>query len=567
MKHLILTLILFVHITLGCSQSLLNGSFENTPANVDIINTVESIFNENMPYTVSFGSFDNIDIVTSDTYCGLAQDGNWYVALTAGGSDAMSMELSSPLEVGQEYTISFWDRGCDGQYSTGPQPVIVGMSNSPISVGTPIYIGPMPTVGAWEQRSFVFTATEPSTYMTITLTSSGTQSDTGYWTQVDHFELTNSLCPEILSLGNDLVLCPGDSAVFNMNIPDATYLWQDGSTESSYISYNAEEVYVTATSGFCTYTDTVVVNAANPAEVELGPDMQLCEGDSVILDIDFKGATYLWQDGNTSGTYTVTESGQYSVVVTQGTCTTQDEIQINFDQAIELELGNDTTICEGTQISLGYEFENAEYAWSTGATGPYITVDATGIYGVEVTQGACFVFDIIDINVVALPEASMSYTVDGTTVQFLNTSTNAIDQNWDFGDDSGSDEFNPVHEYDESGTFEVTLVVTSEFCGIDSTTETISVVGLEELPNDMLSIYPNPATEMLQIVPGNLVDTKLFVEIFEASGKLVYNQQYNAGTGIIRIDLTRQPFSSGIYTVQVSTGKGVARKKIVVVRE
>lgn len=52
----------------------------------------------------------DMDIITSNAYCGLAQNGAWYVALTGSGTDAISLKLSSPLSAGQTYTISFYDR-------------------------------------------------------------------------------------------------------------------------------------------------------------------------------------------------------------------------------------------------------------------------------------------------------------------------------------------------------------------------------------------------------------------------------------------------------------------------
>lgn len=46
--------------------------------------------------------------------------------------------------------------------------------------------------------------------------------------------------------------------------------------------------------------------------------------------------------------------------------------------------------------------------------------------------------------------------------QFTNTSINSETFDWDFGDGNVSVEENPVHIYDESGTFNVRLTISNK---------------------------------------------------------------------------------------------------------
>lgn len=78
-------------------------------------------------------------------------------------------------------------------------------------------------------------------------------------------------------------------------------------------------------------------------------------------------------------------------------------------------------------------------------------------------------------NVVICPSqpvalfADVVSTEDCTTeVTFNNNSENADDYIWDFGDGNTSTEENPVHNYDEGGTYEVTLVVQADNNCVDS---------------------------------------------------------------------------------------------------
>jgi hypothetical protein len=186
-KFFVIVALLFCGIT-AYSQTFLNGNFEknNASLGVDEINLPNTDFNSKMLNTYAFGTYGDMDIVNTSTYSGLAQDGSWYVALTGGGSDAIAMELSSPLMAGKTYTISFYDRG-----STGftPQPIQIGVSNSNSAFGTAVYTAPLPEIAVWNKRTFTFTATGNFQYITVQL---GGAYNIGEWSQVDNFAFVNS---------------------------------------------------------------------------------------------------------------------------------------------------------------------------------------------------------------------------------------------------------------------------------------------------------------------------------------------------------------------------------------
>jgi len=59
------------------------------------------------------------------------------------------------------------------------------------------------------------------------------------------------------------------------------------------------------------------------------------------------------------------------------------------------------------------------------------------------------------------PEAGFTYTMNGLTVTFTNTTTNGETYLWDFGDGTTSTEANPVHTYAHDDIFMVTLTATN----------------------------------------------------------------------------------------------------------
>lgn len=62
------------------------------------------------------------------------------------------------------------------------------------------------------------------------------------------------------------------------------------------------------------------------------------------------------------------------------------------------ELGPDLSICEPTTISIQDPVPGAEYLWSTGETGPNITVDTTGTYSVQFVDEDCPLSDTIEVQ-------------------------------------------------------------------------------------------------------------------------------------------------------------------------
>lgn len=76
-----------------------------------------------------------------------------------------------------------------------------------------------------------------------------------------------------------------------------------------------------------------------------------------------------------------------------------------------------------------------------------------------------------------IPSARFSYTTKDLTVVFNNQSTNAVSYSWDFGDNSSIDSsMSPSHTYSKTGSYNVTLVVTSSTGNTDRFSQSITLV-------------------------------------------------------------------------------------------
>ena len=94
--------------------------------------------------------------------------------------------------------------------------------------------------------------------------------------------------------------------------------------------------------------------------------------------------------------------------------------------------------------------------------------------------------------------------------------------NWDFGDEKTDSVYNPVvHEYSDTGTYFITLLVSNEYQCYDSAAQSIIV------QPEMLIYIPNAFTPNddgindLFMVKGELI-TNFEMAIYDRWGKLIY---------------------------------------------
>ena len=127
------------------------------------------------------------------------------------------------------------------------------------------------------------------------------------------------------------------------------------------------------------------------ASLNLGPDQSVCPGTMVTFNAGPNRQSYAWfYNGNPYGsggqTIQVTNPGLYSVTVNDHGCILSDEVQLTNLVAPSPVISGATEFCEGGSTVLSVTGTYLSYLWTTGATTPSITVNATGMYSVTVTN-------------------------------------------------------------------------------------------------------------------------------------------------------------------------------------
>ena len=198
------------------------------------------------------------------------------------------------------------------------------------------------------------------------------------------------------------------------------------------------------------------------SSLDIGNDTILCEGGSVTLNANIPFAEgFTWQDGSNQSTLTVTQTGTYSVNVTNVCNELYDEVFVEFValQTVDVDLGEDMELCPGELYQLDATWDNGiDYIWQDGFSGPNYTVSEAGYYEVMIS-GACGEMGTAGIEI-TYDETQLSLNLgvdtllceDENDILPLNaTDLNAETYEWQ---DGSTD---PIVTVSEEGTYAVTI--------------------------------------------------------------------------------------------------------------
>jgi gliding motility-associated-like protein len=156
--------------------------------------------------------------------------------------------------------------------------------------------------------------------------------------------------------------------------------------------YNEATVVSKKGINLCTYT-------RNRGSYQLGKDTLLCPGQALRIGIDTSTFdAYQWSTGDTSKTILVRQAGTYILSVLSSCDTLKDTINIQYYPEIGLDLGADTSICNGDSLVLGKGLQFSNYLWSDGSTSDTLTAKKPGWYWLEVQTHCGAVRDSINIT-------------------------------------------------------------------------------------------------------------------------------------------------------------------------
>ncbi|MFM2363000.1 MAG: hypothetical protein RLZZ316_1902 [Bacteroidota bacterium] len=350
------------------------------------------------------------------------------------------------------------------------------------------------------------------------------------------------LSPNTINLGPDLQLCTFSTKQLNAGSGFKTYLWSDGSTDSTLTVFTPGQYFVTAVD-YCgnQYSDTINITLAATIPFDLGPDLKLCTGDSLTLTAPGSFSKYNWSSNyniSSNSTKTVTlwplVDTSYSVLAEVATgCTVIDTIRIKVYSPGTINLGADTSFCIGQSILLTAPSGYSSYLWQNGSTNSSILINQQGTYWLHAKDtNNCIAKDTIVVaNLYALPVINLGNDVAicANTTYTFNAGNGYTNYLWQDGS------INQTFTTATAGNYWV-RVTNANNC---AATDTVAITAINPAPQNVISKY----IEICRNKPTPVTTISNW-------------QSYNWSNGSTSDSITLT--TAGVYWVQVTNANGCA---------
>jgi hypothetical protein len=303
--------------------------------------------------------------------------------------------------------------------------------------------------------------------------------------------------------------------------------------------------------------------------VDAGEDITICPKDTVPLKANGNGS-FRWSTGSRSAMITVapTQTTTYTVTLTSGNGATATDDVIVYVDNIHVFAGVDKHICKGNSVSLNAIGSDGIYKWDTGNNGRSINVSpmVLKIYTVTVNDGFCSASDAIIVRVYDNPNISLGY--DKSLCK--NTSTNIGVYNssdyiykWNTLDRTASININPT----STTTYSVTVTNRNGCTASDDIVINVLDCKMSSEQNNNnnnldFEIYPNPASDYIDIVSNIKLTNNLKIDLYNILGILVKSEKISSDFSYYRLNL-RDNIPVGIYMLNINYNGKIFNKQII----
>lgn len=376
----------------------------------------------------------------------------------------------------------------------------------------------------------------------------------------------------VLFSGISTFYCPSDSPDIMTGIPSGGSFSGPGVVGNSFSPSIAASgihtiVYSYDNLNGCVSYDSVEVIVDVLPNVNILPVSSICIGDSITLTVVSDAGTCVWNTLDTTHSITVNPNitTNYSVVLYGLTCNNSDTLTVTVNPLPVINLGSDTSGCAPYIISAPGNLYS--YAWSNGSTDSITTVNVTGNYSLTVTNSYnCYSSDNVFITVSPVPyfDLGNDLSISNTQTIIIGTTPSFSNYLWSTGSTqnfivvNGQTAGFGVHNYS------LTVYNNSGCSYTDSVSVNITNLDISDnYETVMISVFPNPASEYVNVIIPDNYRMFIGVDITTENGKriLEVKKAEISGNEII-IDLSE--FAKGIYFVNFKSATDVITRKLIV---
>ncbi len=257
-----------------------------------------------------------------------------------------------------------------------------------ISGSTTICAGSSTTLGVGNYNSYIWSngSTNQTTLVNQQGTIGVTVTDINGCKGTDSKNITSSAAL-VFPITGIPSFCEGKTTTLSAGAGFDTYLWDNGATTVSIIASIEKTYTVTVTSGICSGTASIVVTKKSTPTFAFTGNIPFCQGASIVLGTNPTFSAYSWSGGGLNSTLTVTQSGSYTVTVTDSNgCIGQQSLVAVVNQNPIPAISGSTSLCVGDSTKLSLTQSFSSYIWSNGKSTSSIFANAIQNYSVTVTD-------------------------------------------------------------------------------------------------------------------------------------------------------------------------------------
>lgn len=224
-----------------------------------------------------------------------------------------------------------------------------------------------------------------------------------------------------VSVSGPTIFCAGNSVALTSS-PSASYLWSTGATTQTIVVTSSGTYWVRAVSQDGCLSDTsqnisitVLSAVSQPAITPSGPT-DFCNGGNVTLSAPVSpNFTYLWSNGSTASSITVSIAGTFNVIVTApgGCSATSSNLTVNvfsLPPAPVINVSGSTVFCQGGSVNLSGPPGLSHYQWMPAPLpdAPVVTITGSNVITLTVEDANGCISPVstpMNITVFPLPPA------------------------------------------------------------------------------------------------------------------------------------------------------------------
>ena len=222
--------------------------------------------------------------------------------------------------------------------------------------------------------------------------------------------------------------------------------------------------------------------------------------------------------------------------------------------SFKFSLGNDTTLCIGQSLTLNPNMPNAVFTWQDGSHGSTYKVTQAGTYWVRAYFADYNITTYDTINVAYYTNPIINLGNDTTLCSGQSLILNDTNQNYLYlWQDSST---NPTYNVTQQGFYWVKVTDSNNCTASDTINIMYKDCDTTQNIDNIISIYPNPATDNLTIETNFNEEHRL--EVINLLGQTIYTT-YIGRKSIINTS----NYSCGLYILKIYTDNEIVVKKFV----